>query len=164
MESLISTETPGLSCHQDAKHATVTSAAPQLGGLEGCAAPPVPSCGIWDKVQDSTGSDRPSGHQQHMLTLLHHPRSPTWAKAAELSYTRQACAFPPGIGVCKRQGDKVMHSDKNHVFLSAEQLLCHSSEQRVALLPGRTQPSCSYAHGDRAVPAAGPGTEALQQH
>lgn len=31
-----------------------------------------------------------------------------------------------------------MGSDKKHVFLSAEQLLCHSSEQEVVLLAGRT--------------------------
>lgn len=79
MESLISTETPGPSRHQDAKRATVTAAASHLGGPEGSTVPAVPFHGIWDKVQESTGSDRPCGHQQHVLTLLHHPRSCTWA-------------------------------------------------------------------------------------
>lgn len=80
-------------------------------------------------------------------------------KASELSYTRRASALPLDIGVFKRQGDKVMHSDKNHVFLPAEQCLCHSSEKK-ALMTGRTQPTRCYTHEDTDVPASGPGTEA----
>lgn len=110
MASLISTETPGPSCRQDAEGATVTAAAPQLGGLEGCTAPVQPFWGIWDKVQESTG--RPSGLHQHMLIAPPSKEFHLGGHTGELSYKRRACAFPPGIGIFKRHGDKVMHSDK----------------------------------------------------
>lgn len=79
MESLIYTDTPGPTARMPSVLRAVPAAAPQLGGLEGCKTPVVPFCGTWDKVQESTGSDRPSGHQEHMPTLLHHLRSSTWA-------------------------------------------------------------------------------------
>lgn len=101
-------------------------------------------------------------HPQHTLTLLLHPRSFTWVtKQVSCPTQDRPVLFHQALtGIIKRQGDKVMHSDIKHVFLSAEQLLCHSSEQKVALLTGRTQPTCSYAHEDTTVPASGPGTEA----
>lgn len=112
----------------------------------------------WRKALVLTGQVAPTAHADSA------PPSKEFHlgdQAGELSYTRRAYVFPQALtGIIKRQGDKVMHSDIKHVFLSAEQLLCHSSEQKVALLTGRTQPTCSYAHEDTTVPASGPGTEA----
>lgn len=111
------------------------------------------------KVQESTGFDRPWAPMPWADSAPPSRELHLGSQGDELSYTRRACALPSGIGVFMRKGDKVMHPEKKHVFLSAEQLLCHSSEQKQALLTGRTQP-CSHAHEDTAVPAPGPGTEA----